>query len=752
MPAKIFGSAALGMTKAGRKQKKRNSRAQRKKRNLKKAHLAVSGPPSMTAADYIETVTSSSVLRLSPPDSGPSKASAISGLLRKDKKTKKGSDGNDRKRRTKRPDSLRKGGSSKKSAAAGRQRKPKPASGFIHGLQSFIWKSAVIVGALFLLYVYAANQSLTPYGPELEQLAKKHLGIDVSIDGDIALAMPVVRPGVVLGDVSLAGEDASGGDNLKFERVEVRLDFSSLFNGDDALQLLSVTLVGTELDVVHHAAGRSSLERMTSVARSFQSQTSELWSAISVGELALQDSLLVWRGDDGVPLATLPISRMDFWAENNEVQISLSGRVGAEAYSMGGSLQGIDAFQNGQSASLDMTGALGSTFLILSGEVSGSQEGNSEVQLQALGPDVSGLAGVFGYRDRVVPAPFALSLLLNGNLLGRMAGEIDGKFNDSEFTGTLLSNYADGPAINLNMSGSYVDLAVLRPFLTVPFDAESQEQNALTAADFVGQVDLSFQSVRAGDIDLGPGRFVVTSATETLDWLVQQGSDELGLFEVAVKQSRSLPETLSVEASADGFDFGSALSIFSDDFDAVAIASLSANLSSNADLSAPPVSTLSGDIEMIVAAERIAAFRPGLVPRDLERVLGRDLIAGSVMRDACLVTKGSMRNGRLTANSFALETENIITTGGGYLDFPSDTVKVSLRPRPKDPRKMDEAVDVEVAGKLSTPMFRTNDRGLSRGLSGSLSLNGLLSDGDGLIRSLSARPGSGPCFDGLLGY
>jgi|GEM_PF-5911301 len=740
------------MTKAGRKQKKRNSRAQRKKRNLKKAHLAVQQRPSMTAEDYIEHVAPSSLLRLPPPVSDVSKDSSALGVLRNDKKSKKRSDGDDRRRRTKRPDSLRKSGASKRSAAAGRQRESKPPSGFVHRLRNIIWKTAFVVAALFLAYVYAATLSLTQYGPDLERLAKNHLDIDVKIGGDIGLVMPVIRPGIFLGDVSLSGDADSSQDELSFERVEVRLDFSGLFGGDDVLQLLSVTLVGAELDVVHHAEGRSSLERMTDVARRFQTQTSDVWSAISIGDLALQDSALIWRGDDGAPLATLPISRMKFWAENNEVQISLSGRVGAEAYSMGGTVQGIDAFQNGQAASLDMTGALGSTFLILSGEVSGGPEGRSEILLQALGPNVSGLAGVFGYSDRVVPAPFALSLLLNGNLLGRMAGEIDGKFNDSEFTGTLLSNYADGPAINLNMNGSYVDLAVLRPFLTVPFDPESRDQNALTAVDFVGQVDLSFQSVKARDVDLGPGRFIVTSQSDALNWVVRQGSDEAGVFEVAVQQSRNGPETLSIEANADGFDFGSALSVFSEDFDAVAIASLSTSLSSNAEIAAPPVSTLSGDIEMIVAAERIAAFRPGLVPRDLERVLGRDLIAGSVMRDACLVTKGSMRNGRLTANSFALETENIITTGGGYVDFPGETVKMSLRPRPKDPRKMDDAVDVEVGGKLSTPNIRTNDRDLSRGLSGSLSLNGLLSEGDGLIRSLAARPGSGPCFDGMLGY
>ena len=740
------------MAKAGRKQKKRNSRAQRKKRNLKKAHLAVEPRPSINAAEYIERIAPSSLLRLPPLETDSSKSSPSSLLLRKDKKSKKTSDGDDRKRRTKRPDSLRKTGSPKKSAAAGRQRKPKPSSGFIHGLRNFIWAFAVVVSALCLAYVYAANQSLTDVGPELEQLVKERLGIDLKIDGEIGLVMPVIRPGVFLSDVSLAGEDASGADDLRFERVEVRFDFSNVFSSDEVLKLLSVTIIGAELDVIPHADGRSSLERMTDVARRFQSQTSQIWSAISVGDLALQDSNLVWRGDDGAPLVTVPISRMDFWAENDEIQVSLRGRVGAEAYSMGGTLQGIDSFQSGQLASLDMTGALGSTFLILSGEVSGRRDGNSELLLQILGPDVSGFAGVFGYQDRVVPAPFALSLLLNGNLLGRIAGEVDGKFNESQFTGTVLSNFANVPAINLNMNGSYVDLAVLRPFLTVAFDSTTEDQNALSAFEFNGQIDVSFQSVRARDIDLGPGRFRLTSMPEARSWLVSQGSYEKGAFELKVQQSRVGPDALSIDASADGFDFGSALSVFSDDFDAVAVASLSTRLASNADIAAPPVSTLSGDIEMIVAAERIAAFRPGLVPRELERVLGKDLIAGSVMRDACLVTKGAMRNGRLTANSFALETENIITTGGGYVDFPGDTMKMSLRPRPKDPRKMNDAVDVEVVGKLSAPKIKTNDRDLSRGLSGSLSLNGLLSDGDGLIKSLAARPGSGPCFDGLLGY
>ena len=740
------------MTKAGQRHKKRNSRAQRKKRNLKKAHLSSQTQSATSAAEHVQRVTQTPFLLLPAPDQSGVKNAAGQDLLQKNKKAKESSPTGAEGKRTKRPDSLRKTKPARKSAAARRRRQAKPASGFIHGLRNIIWKTAFVVAAVCLLYVYAASQSLTHFGPDIERLASEHLDIDVELAGDIGLVMPIISPGLYLNDVSVSAQGESDEDKLFFERIEIRFDFSSLFGGEDVLQLLSLTLVGTELDVIPRAGGRSSLEQMTDITRRFQAQTSKLWGAMSVGELALETSKLVWRDDKGAPLLSLPIDRMEFWAEDDQIQLSLRGRVGAEAYSMGGTLQGIQAFQDGQTASLDMTGALGSTFIILSGEVSGDRDGDSELLLQVLGPNVSGLAGVFGYRDRVVPAPFALSVLLDGNLLGRLAGEIDGKFDASEFSGTLLSNYSSGPAINLKMNGSYVNLEVFEPFLIAPFDAASQEENAFAKTDFIGQLDLSFLSVTARDIDLGPGRFVVTSGPEKVSWKIEQGSAKKGALAIDIQQSRKGPESLTIKAQAEGFDFGSALSVFSDDFDAVGIASLSTNLSSNGELSGPPLSNLSGSIEMIVAAERIASFRTGLVPRDLERVLGEDLIAGSVMRDACLVTQGSMRNGRLTANSFALETENVITTGGGTIDFRGDTVNMSLRPRPKDPRQMKDAVDIVVGGRLSTPKIRTNDRGLSRGLSGSLSLNGLLSEGEGLIKSLAERPGGGPCFNGLLGY
>lgn len=124
---------------------------------------------------------------------------------------------------------------------------------------------------------------------------------------------------------------------------------------------------------------------------------------------------------------------------------------------------------------------------------------------------------------------------------------------------------------------------------------------------------------------------------------------------------------------------------------------------------------------------------PGqLSPRTVDALMGdlyRDLQSqgmGDVASRAgpmdltCVVSRFDISKGKAKSSFFVAESADTITTGSGQINLGTESFRLRLAPRPKDPAQIDNAVDVAILGGLMRPSLEVVRDKRSRGIAGVL--------------------------------
>ena len=492
------------------------------------------------------------------------------------------------------------------------------------------------------LYVYASDFDVRHFAPTIERFAKDSLGADITIEGDIHLLNPIVRPGLSLGQVTFYSAEEDAQPVAVFDKMDVRFHLGSLFQGDQSPKLLGFKFYGGGITIDPESP--SALQKLTETATNFSAVLPETLGTIGIKSVALQGSQITWGKSGDEESVTFPVQSLEFWAQEDDLALTLSGRFGNEAYAVSGELRDLDAFYKSQHASVDFTGALGSTFVIMSGELT-EQSQSSDVSVQVLGPDLSGLSRVFGYDKGVKDAPFAFTVNLSGSLWGQLAGEVDGLLDGAPLTGRVLGNLQYQPAINVDLSSSALDLSLLRPFISQPGAFLFAEPDGEIGANWAGTIALKADDVTVGDASLGPGEISLSALEDRTTFTIRQGKDDLGHFELAGIRTHAAIERLDLEITARQFKLGEALSALTDQVAGNAVVNLAADFEARSDGSVPIFSTLDGEVHVILSADEFIAQNAPLLPDHLEMIFGPDIANGSAMKNACFANKSAFREG-----------------------------------------------------------------------------------------------------------
>jgi hypothetical protein len=76
-------------------------------------------------------------------------------------------------------------------------------------------------------------------------------------------------------------------------------------------------------------------------------------------------------------------------------------------------------------------------------------------------------------------------------------------------------------------------------------------------------------------------------------------------------------------------------------------------------------------------------------------------------RLVCAVVALDFNNGRGSAKSIVVETDNVQVVGSGDIDLAADSIALSFTTRPKKPELVDVATSFSVSGKLTEPVVET---------------------------------------------
>ncbi len=634
--------------------------------------------------------------------------------------------------------------------------KPKPPGGFFYTVKRTLTFIAFFILGIIALYIFVGLQNLDHFGRDIERFAKNKLNLDMQIAGSVDLLMPMTHPGFFIEDVSLRiGE--GGDERLSYvRRFEMRLNIASLFEQKERLDLIQLRFVGADIGFDMRNARSEDLESLMSLTTDLLDAMPEWLGSVTMKDLVFERSRVHVLRSDGTTAVTIPVQQAQFWSEDDQVRLSISGQSGIESYRVGGSVKGVETLQSGGLAALDITGDIGSTYLIASGEFSLAEATTSALQLQVLGSEFTGPFGLMGF-DAIDEAPFALSLDLEGQIWGEMQGQLSGYVGESSALGQIILNNTDQTNIDVTLSADYLDLASLAPMLsgmeqTARDESGERTDNAPPQKTvpplLLGALSFDIREVRAGDVNLGPLEWQYQFTQQGGSMTLMQGGEGFGFAVVSATQRDQDPWGMT--ASVSNFNIGAVISSLMPDRVMDGTVHLAADLefAQNDEMAGFPIAR--GGYQMVLFADKVGNDLDAFFPERIINLMYDQNALSKTEDSLCVLSRASMEEGRLLSHAFYLETNDVMTSGSGYFDFIGDDVKFVLRPRPKDPRLLASAADIEIGGRLSQPRIKRNDRKIARGLSSALSVKTEVEDSIALPYLSVDRTGHESCLIGLL--
>lgn len=157
----------------------------------------------------------------------------------------------------------------------------------------------------------------------------------------------------------------------------------------------------------------------------------------------------------------------------------------------------------------------------------------------------------------------------------------------------------------------------------------------------------------------------------------------------------------------------------------------------------------SGQTNIVLGEGTINSKMFAMVSSDLAKVIIPGGSDSGTARLVCALSRFDFQRGVGTSRALALETDSLVTTGGGTIDLGAETLDLLLKPKPKNASLVSLAFPVRVSGPLGAPSAGLDKTGVATGVAtavGGVALTGgvgallpLMSTGSG------SASGTGGC-------
>ena len=155
--------------------------------------------------------------------------------------------------------------------------------------------------------------------------------------------------------------------------------------------------------------------------------------------------------------------------------------------------------------------------------------------------------------------------------------------------------------------------------------------------------------------------------------------------------------------------------------------------------------SLGGQTNLATGEGSVNSKMFALVSNDLAKAVIPNGSSGSTAKLVCMLSAFNFQNGVGTSKALAVETDSLITTGGGTINLGSEQIDLLLNPKPKNPSLVSLAFPIRVSGPLTAPSAGLDRAGVVTGVAtavGGVALTGgvgvllpLMSSGNGAAAS-----------------
>ena len=273
------------------------------------------------------------------------------------------------------------------------------------------------------------------------------------------------------------------------------------------------------------------------------------------------------------------------------------------------------------------------------------------------------------------------------------------------------------------------------------FSRDPLPLDQLNAAD--ADVTISIASLSYGKVALGDVKLPIKLHNGSLDAplsMTYRGTP----IKVALTANGGA-RSVAVDAHVTALDIGKLLA----DLDVTnllsARADIAANLKGQGRSLHDIAASTSGQTNLAVGEGTINSKMFAMVSGDLAKALIPGGQSNQTAKLVCALSAFDFRGGIGTSKALAVETDSLVTTGGGTIDLGSETVDLLLKPKPKNASLASLAFPIRVSGPLGGPSAGIDKSGAALGIAmavGGVALTGgvgallpLMSTGSGSAAS-----------------
>lgn len=622
----------------------------------------------------------------------------------------------------------------------------------------YVVGSAVIL--LVALVVVVTVVDFNDYKPEIQAQVKQATGRDLTIEGDIGLALSLT-PTLDVSGVSFANAAwGSRPEMAKVERFEVQVALIPLISGNIDIQRL--VLIGADILLETNPDGQANYVFETAAAKPVEENTTGAATIPVVRSLVVEKARVTYA--DGVSKQTfaLVVDKLTLKASDAESPIALAfdGAYNDNPISASGTLGSRSAvLSGGGPVPIALVLQAGGAKVVLDGIVADiATAPKPDLKLTVEGESLATLSSLAG--APVPPlGPYSIAARLSGDIrktvrLDDFAATVGG----SDLSGAMsVALGGEVPAIDGTFRSKRIDIADLAkggsdsetapaakddgrvfPDDPLPLDGLKAVDAAinLTVETLVAVLeaknvaldltlkggDLRISRLKAiasdGAVD-GTIRLNAASATPAVDASVQVTKFDAGRFLTDMNVTDLLEGRFNVNIDVKGR--GNSVRAI--------------------------MASLDGKTQVAMGSGRMKSTA-------LDSFIGgptkflTELVAGKQSEYTvinCVVSQFDIAKGLATSKALVLDTEYATIAGTGTIDLATEALDLEVDPKPKS-ATINTAVPVEIAGTLANPSYSLNKFAAARkvgGLVGGFAFPPALILGLGEI----GTGGDNPCLD-----
>lgn len=630
-------------------------------------------------------------------------------------------------------------------------------------IRHLAWYSAIIAIALGLGYAYLGTQDFTRFSPAIERRLADMLDVDVTIDGPIRWVDAFHAPALSLRDVRFSDNSkARVGAEISVAIGEVkiypgwRLRLGDVQRADEVSSVSGLmrfvpirTFVFEQTDIVFDTGRGGQPAKPHAAAPDIVTELGQWWWQVHrhlglnrqdytlhglrishpyADELIALDAVQFFFRPETQDMVTtwMPLASARGGTPPVEVSFPVLKSEGAGAplpFTVKGGWSGLWVSGNGTLYNMDTMATDVSLKVDLPGE-------GKRTSLTAP------FGGRFGFGP-LRPSGY-LSLNLRGDVRKGFDGRFTGMMNGAPLEGQASLRKRQRWLATFEVAAEELDAS--RFFSSVQKRPERSVDNldrmlddVLTSlAGFDVALGVTAQRLIVDDLTFSPVEFVVQKTADRIDLVTSEFTRGAEQIKLSGNVDTRADARTQLEISGRQVDLPAlkaVLGLRGLSFVARGSVDLHLVLKSDAPRFREMMRNGSGDLSLTLSEARITrAHSPAFVRDVMARLPGYDPGQREV-EVACLLARFDLIDGQALSRMLYLDTPDLLASGSSAVDFRTGQVGLELRPRPKDPRKLQEAVDINVSGPFKDIAVTTDNRGVARGFS-AFALDFALADGD----------------------